>query len=737
MVKVKEQEHWLSDGIFNVQAWLEYLEGKYPSHAKLDWVRSACTLAELAGSERATQTGESCLQEGLAVAEILADLEVDAETLAAAVIYSTFQYAELSLEDVQEQMGKNIARMVIGVQRMNAIGSMQSLKETQAAHQQIDNLRKMLLAMVDDVRVVLIKLAERLHILRTAAALNDSLRRSIAEEVMDIYAPLANRLGIGSIKWEMEDLAFRYLQPEKYKEIAKGLRSRRLDRDKYVSQIVECLESELTQLDIKGVQVYGRSKHIHSIYRKMTRKNLPLSEIYDATAVRVLVEKDEDCYIVLGVVHGLWQPIPKEFDDYITNPKPNGYRSLHTAVIGPEDRHFEVQIRTYQMHDQAELGVAAHWKYKEGGSTQKQAHERKIEWLREVLAWHFDVAKAEGVPHEIQTEFFEDRVYVFTPDGEIVDLPQGSTPLDFAYHIHTGLGHRCRGAKVNGNIVNLVYPLKTGEQVEILAGKQANPSRDWINPHLGYLKSSRARAKVLQWFKSQDFERNCHEGQAALEREWKKLNIKTPSMDDLAVMMNFKKSDDMFAALGRGDLKITQILSKIAQVEQTNLKTKKIARPKALSEKAISDQEDLYIEGIGNLMTRMAQCCNPTQQDDIIGYVTIGRGISIHKKSCPNILHADFSSDNRWVNVSWGRKPEVHYQVDVAIQAYDRQGLLNDITQLLTQEKVNLITLTTKVDKEEHQAHIELSAEVGGLEVLSRLLEKLKQISNVIEVKRT
>lgn len=733
MVKVKETAHFLANGTIDQHAWLEHLaEKKIYSNTNLALIRHACTLAELAGEEQTTPTGESCFQAGLAIAEILLDLEVDPETLAAAIIYDSVQYTDLPLEDVEQQLGKSVARLVLGVKRMNAVGHIQALREVGTAHQQADNLRKMLLAMVDDVRGVLIKLAERLHQLRMAAVLSEAARREMAREVMDIYAPLANRLGVGSLKWEMEDRAFRYLEPEKYKAIAQGLRAKRLDRDNYVKHIVETLNTELKKSELTHCYVYGRSKHIHSIYRKMVQKNRSLDEIYDATAVRILVDTEQDCYAVLSIVHHLWTPIASEFDDYIAHPKSNGYRSLHTAVISPENKHFEVQIRTREMHDLAELGVAAHWKYKEGGAETTDTHERKIEWLREVLAWHRDLAKAEGVPSEIQTEFLEDRVYVFTPMGKIMDLPQGSTPLDFAYHIHSDIGHRCRGAKVNGSIVNLVYCLKMGDTIEILSGKKLQPSRDWLNPHLGYLKTSRARAKVLHWFKEQDFERHQEDGEILLERELKKLSIRSVSMEDLAKQLNFKKKEDFFAALGRGDLKIGHVLQKIEQAELPILlpKTTPAFTP------TTSAGSNLTIEGMGNLLTRLANCCKPSGHDPIVGYVTIGRGIAIHNRNCPHILALDSTKDNRLVEVSWGETAHPHYPLELDIQAYDRQGLIRDITHLMSLEHANVIHFTTTVNKAEHTAHVQLMAEIENLERVSRLMEKLQKLPNIISVVR-
>ena len=577
MVKVKEGTGIQPDGSIDVHQWLHHL-GSKGYFQDLEKIRSACNLSQLAGQDHATETGASCLQQGLAMADVLADLEVDQETLAAAILFESDHFAELSIDDVEEQLGSNIARLVKGVEKMSAIHNFQSFNKYPQNKHQIDNVRKMLLAMVDDVRVVLIKLAERLCVLRSLAPMAPELSRKIATEAMEIYAPLANRLGIGAIKWEMEDLAFRYLHPDEYKAIAKGLKAKRLDRDRYVNLIVDELNQHMTSMNIKHFAVYGRSKHIHSIYRKMKRKNVALDEIYDATAVRILVNTNDQCYEVLSLVHNLWKQVPTEFDDYITNTKANGYQSLHTAVQGPEDRVFEVQIRTFQMHEQAEMGVAAHWKYKEGVSQQKAGHERKIEWLREVLAWHRDMATHKGPSSAVETSFLDDRVYVFTPDGDVFDLPNGATALDFAYHLHTDLGHRCRGTKVNGNICPLTYGLKTGDKVEVLTGKEAKPSRDWINPHLNYLKTSRAKAKVLHWFNSQDHDKNAAEGREILDKELKNLGIKTERLDDVVKALKFKTLDDVLAALGRGDVKLSQILNRLSPVEPLEQDIKKIIK---------------------------------------------------------------------------------------------------------------------------------------------------------------
>lgn len=733
MVKVKENTPWFGDdGSIDVEQWLHQL-GSKGYFQDLDLIRNACNLSQLAGADHATETGVSCLQQGLAMADLLADLEVDQETLAASIIFVSVHYAELSLEDVEEQLGANIAKLVKGIEKMSAIHNLNPLNRYQQNKHQLDNVRKMLLAMVDDARVVLIKLAERLCVLRSTEQLSESMRKQIASEAMEIYAPLANRLGIGAIKWEMEDLAFRYLHPDDYKSIAKGLNSKRLERDKYVNFIVDELNQQIKATGAHHFAVYGRSKHIHSIYKKMTRKNVALNEIYDATAVRILVETMEQCYDVLGMVHSLWTQVPAEFDDYINNPKSNGYQSLHTAVEGPEGRIFEVQIRTFQMHDLAEMGVAAHWKYKEGGATHKESHERKIEWLRDVLAWHREMATSSGVSEAMERQFLEDRVYVFTPDGDVLDLPQGVTPLDFAYHVHSQIGHRCRGAKVNGHIVPLTYALKTGDKIEVLTGKEARPSRDWINPHHNYLKTSRAKAKVLHWFKMQDYDKNKAEGRDIIDKELKNLGIKAERLHDVAIAFNFKRLDDLLAALGRGDIKLGQILHRLTPVQDVEPVMHTIVKPQFIPEMRGGD---LQIEGVGNLLTSMARCCQPVPGDEVIGYITVGRGVSIHRQDCSNILHSSDKQRQRFIQVSWGSSTRDHYVVDVLVKAFDRPGLLKDVTVMLSNEKAHVYALQSQSNKQENTAFITLTIEIDGLNTLSRLLSKLDQIPNVLEARR-
>lgn len=738
MVKVKEDAHFLNEGSIDAHAWLQHLilQQRY---SNIELLRSACALSQIAGFDHATPSGESCTQQGLHIAEILADLEADADTLAAAIIYPSVEYADLALEDVEEQLNPRIAKLIAGVKRMNAL---HDLRNSYANANQVDKIRKMLLTMVDDARVVLIKLAERLQALRTIAPLSDTFKQHVAKEAMAIYAPLAHRLGIGQLKWELEDLAFRYINADKYKEIAKGLQSRRLEREQYVENIVAIIKEKLLEAQVTDFKVYGRAKHIHSIYRKMQRKNLNLGQIYDAIAVRVLVPTLDECYTTLSIIHHLWKAIPEEFDDYIHHAKPNGYRSLHTAVIGPEQRTFEVQIRTTQMHEQAELGVAAHWKYKEGAGPGTIDHEKKIAWLREVLEWQKELATQEEKLSPVEQEHFEDRVYVFTPKNEIIDLPSGATPLDFAYHIHSEVGHRCRGAKINGHMVTINHVLKTGDQIEILTTNTPKPSRDWLNPQLGYITSPRARAKVHHWFKQQDYEKHAIGGREILERELHKLNMdfNLAQLEKIIDKFNFKSNEDLMAALGRNDIKFGQVLHYLQQLQPINLEgihlepitTKRYAQ----SATTVNVAKDIDILGVGNLLTNIAKCCHPVPGDSIIGYITLGRGVSIHRADCPNILQINTEQSARLLEVDWGKRSSYAYPVTIQINAFDRSGLLRDITQICATLRVNVAGLNSRIQKEENTAFIELVAEISDLQHLSQLLTQLEHIRNVLSVKR-
>ena len=557
---------------------------------------------------------------GLEMALILADLKLDQEALVAAIIYRAVRENKISLDEVKSSYGESVANLVEGVLRMAAIRNLRNDDSQKVFGRdevnQIENVRKMLVAMVDDVRVALIKLAERTCAIRAAKHAPKSEQQKIAREVSDIYAPLAHRLGIGHIKWELEDLAFRYLKPDDYKTIAKLLDEKRLTRQTYIELVIKTLKSQLSQYNIQAT-VYGRAKHIYSIWRKMQRKQISFTEVYDIRAVRILVSDVSACYEVLGLVHSIWRPIPQEFDDYVSAPKENGYRSLHTAVWGPENKVIEVQIRSHSMHEEAEFGVCSHWRYKGTESqAQSDSYNQKIEWLRQVLEWHDDLG-VNPLADDLSESVEQDRVYLFTPEGHIVDLPQGSTPLDFAYHIHTEIGHRCRGAKVNGKIVPLNSFLKTADQVEILTGKQEVPSRDWLIESLGYLNTSRARARVRQWFGAQARDQNIADGRAMLDRELNRLGLKEIDLETLLTKCHLSHLDQLYANLGSGELSVGQVVRNAQELVQEESPEKiHIVNRKG------TKGNDISIEGVGNLLTVFANCCHPLPGDDISGYVT-------------------------------------------------------------------------------------------------------------------
>ena len=670
----------------------------------------------------------------LAVADLLADLRMDYEVVTAALLHEPVATGQLKRVAVREEFGAGVAQLVEGVAKLDAIGELH--QSGQHVGRQLESLRKMLLAMAQDVRVVLIKLAMRLHTLRQLNRAPVEEQRRIAQETLDIFTPLANRLGIGRIKWEMEDLALRALDPVTYKQIAAALDERRADRERYIARVMEELRDYLQQAGIHA-EVGGRVKHIFSIWRKMQRKKLTFERIFDVRAVRVLVDTVNDCYAALGVVHAHWNHIHREFDDYIAHPKPNGYQSLHTAVVGPEGRPVEVQIRTSAMHQHAELGVAAHWRYKEGGAAPGEAAHQQIAWLRQMLEYREDEADEGDLLERFKAEAFQDRVYAITPKGAIVELAQGATPLDFAYHVHTEVGHRCRGAKVNGRIVPLTYELKNGEQVEVLTAKVGNPSRDWLSPHLGYVKTNRARAKIRQWFIQQDQDKSIAAGRAALEREFQRLGIRHLKLERVAEKLNFAKLDELFAALGHGVLTKAQVVARIQDLLPAAPATGDslpIARKPRPAEPGAS-KGDVQIRGVGRLLTQVAHCCQPAPFEPIAGYITQGRGVTIHRQDCANLLALTSQHHERLIEVSWGETPAT-YPVDVMIIAHDRSGLLRDITSILVNEQVNVLGANTLTDQETSIARMGLTLEITDVVQLSRVLDKIGQLPNVMEAYR-
>lgn len=740
MVKIKETKYILPDGTIHIETWLSEIAKKRQSH-QTQQIEHACALALVSGGDSKTHYGLSCLHLGINMAELLIDLKADQTSVAAAVLYHTAVFSELQNQDIAEQMGSDVAKLIKGAQQMDAIRSLygENLTHPQLGHDNIDKLRKMLLAMVSDVRVVLLKLAEITIIARAATKLDKSFKQKIAQEMRHIYAPLANRLGIGQIKWELEDFSLRFTQPDTYKEIAKSIAQKRIERDKYISIVIETLQQELKKAGMSEVEITGRSKHIYSIYRKMQRKHVDFDQIYDVSAVRILVQKVEDCYSALGVVHGLWEHIPEEFDDYITNPKPNGYRSLHTAVIGPNNRNLEVQIRTHEMHNESEMGVAAHWKYKEGGQ-QGSDYESKIAWLRQILEWQQELSEEQNRSKNTSPQqILEDRVYIFTPAGEIIDLPKNSTPLDFAYIIHTEIGHRCRGAKVNGKIVPLTYQLHTGERVEILTNKNPSPSRDWLNPQAGYLISSRSRAKVHHWFKKLDYEKNIIHGHdlldAELSRQQLKRKIDRATLTKAVSKFNFQQIDDLYAAIGAGSLRPLQVVNYL-QTFVTEPSTEADRKPKlrAAEEPAPSGSSDVIIRGAGDLMSFNAGCCKPVPGDAIIGFVTRGRGVSVHRRDCPNIVNNP--EQERLIETEWRQSISRSYPVDLILKAGERQGLINDILAVLSNKKIDLNSITTRTNGLEGVTTILFTISIHENSTLQDLLQSFRQIPDVMDVQR-
>jgi len=718
----------------DIEAWLD----KTAHKCQLDKSarESLGQAAELARKteESALLVGESVfrgsiLQMGLEIADILSDLRMDCEGLQAAILYRAVREGKLDITVVRSTFGENVATLISNVLRMAVISGLRSDSQQgvfgQDAGRQASKVREMLVSLIDDVRVALIKLAERTCAIRMVKTAPEEKRRKVAREIFDVYAPLADRLGIGQLKWELEDLAFRYLEAEEYQQIARLLDEKRIDRQQYIDTAIATIKDELNKIS-KRSDVTGRAKHIYSIWRKMHRKDIGFSQVYDIRAIRVLVPTVSDCYTVLGIVHSKWRNIPNEFDDYIASPKENGYQSLHTAVIGPGRKVVEVQIRTYEMHEESELGICAHWQYKDSErSTSGENYEGKIAWLRQVLEWH------ENLDDFIELEIGTEQVYVFTPDGHIIDLPVGATPVDFAYRVHTQIGHRCRGAKVNGGIVSLSSRLKTGDQVEIITGKFDAPRRDWLVKSLGYLQSTRARSKVKQWFRAQNREQNIEAGQRILDREFRHLGIDLSQMDSIASTFNKQGSDSLYAAIGAGDVSATQVIS----AAQSSLKVSGREPAPQVPNASRYAESPFYIYGVGNLLTRIARCCAPQPGDDIFGYLTNSHCVSIHRSDCGSLLRLQAEEPRRVLKLTWGGAPEQRYPVKIRISSYNRGGLLSDITGLIDGEGLSIGALNSS-ETNDGLIDTEFSTEVIDMEELSGLLGKLCQIDNVVDACR-
>ncbi|MGQ9676726.1 MAG: RelA/SpoT family protein [Chloroflexota bacterium] len=711
----------------------------YLSESDLSIVRKAYEFAERAHGSQTRKSGDPYVTHPLATALMLADLRLDRAAIVAALLHDAPEDTAVTIEQVREVFGNEVADLVDGVTKLSRINwnVIEDSKKatTKPSEDEVsawaESLRKMFLAMAEDVRVVLIKLADRLHNMRTLSYLPPTKRRQVAQETMEIYAPLASRLGIWQFKWQLEDLAFRHLEPAKYKEIAGMLASRRASRERYIAGVMGILKEELDRAGIKA-EISGRPKHIYSIYRKMQQRGVRFAQIYDLLAVRVLVNEIPDCYSALGIVHSLWHPLPGQFDDYIAMPKESLYQSLHTTVLGPGGRPLEIQIRTHEMHRLAEFGVAAHWRYKEG-SKRDVKFEEKVAWLRQLMDWQKEVAGgAQEFVESLKTDVFQDQVYVFTPKGEIKELPNGATPVDFAYRIHTDVGHRCIGAKVNGRLVALDSKLRTGDIVEILTTKgPKGPSRDWLNPSLNYVKTAHARDKIRQWFKRQLREENIARGRDLLEKELKRFNLGQEKLEEIAGQFNYDKLDDFLAAIGYGEINPHHVALKLAGPPPEPESLRELPPVEAVARTAPTT--GIIVMGVGDLLTRLARCCSPVPGDEIVGYITRGKGVTIHRKDCPNIKAED--ETERLISVEWGRGDSGVYPVSIRIEAWDRDGLLRDIAAVVAEEKINMtaVSATTYADR---TATIRATLEVGTIDRLSRILSKLESIRDVLAVSR-
>ncbi|MDF7680120.1 GTP diphosphokinase [Enterobacteriaceae bacterium ESL0689] len=724
------------------------------------WVASLGMVSQ-PSCERLTETWAYChhntqghpqaellLWRGIEMVEILSILNMDIDTLRAALLFPLVDSHVVSEAVIEESVGHAVATLIHGVRDMAAIRQLKATHTDAVSSEQVDNVRRMLLAMVDDFRCVIIKLAERVVHLREVKDGSEDQRVLAAKECCNIYAPLANRLGIGQLKWELEDYSFRYLHPDEYKRIAKLLHERRIDRERYIDEFVSHLRIEMKAEGVQA-EVYGRPKHIYSIWRKMQKKHLAFDELFDVRAVRVIAERLQDCYAALGIVHTHYRHLPDEFDDYVANPKPNGYQSIHTVVLGPEGKTIEIQIRTRQMHDDAELGVAAHWKYKEGTEAAAgggRNYEDRIAWLRKLIAWQDEMADSGEMLDEVRSQVFDDRVYVFTPKGEVVDLPAGATPLDFAYHIHSDVGHRCIGAKIGGRLVPFTYQLQMGDQIEIITQKQPNPSRDWLNPNLGYVTTSRGRSKIHAWFRKQDRDKNILAGRQILDEDLEQLGITLKSAEKpLLQRYNYHELDDLLAAIGGGDIRLNQMVNFLySQFHQPTAEEQDAAALKQLQQKTYTPQNHnkdkdngrVVVEGVGNLMHYIARCCQPIPGDEIVGFITQGRGISIHRADCDQLAELQSHAPERIVEAVWGESYSAGYSLVVRVMANDRSGLLRDITTILANEKVNVLSVISRSDTKQQLATIDMTIEIYNLQVLGRVLGKLTQIPDVIDARR-
>lgn len=708
----------------------------YLPQAKCDDVTKAYNLAEEAHKDQRRVSGEPYILHPLAVAQILADMKIDTTTITASLLHDVVEDTSYTLEDIKKMFGKEVAFLVDGVTKLSRLNY--RTKEDQ----QLNSMRKMFLAMAKDVRVVVIKLADRLHNMRTLRYMRSDKQKRIAQETLEIFAPLAHRLGIFNIKWELEDLSFRYLEPDKYYDLVDQMKQKRHVREEIVNEAIDVLKKALDEAHIH-CEINGRPKHFYSIYKKMKKDNRDLSQVYDLFAIRVIVDDVKDCYGVLGIVHSLWKPLPYRFKDYIAMPKPNNYQSLHTTVIGTRGQPVEIQIRTWEMHRIAEYGVAAHWRYKEGNQTaNKDAFDEKMSWLRNLLEWQ-DTSNPKEFVNALKLDAFSDEVFVFSPRGDVIDLPQGSIPIDFAYRIHTDVGHRCVGAKINGKIVPLDYKLKNGDIVEIITSKVGKPSLDWLN----IVGSSESRSKIRSWFKKENREENIAKGLDALEREckrlghdWKALNV-GGRLGRVAKQMNAGSEDDLVAAVGYGGFAVNTVLIKLLELHKKDLqkqeeKTNSLAALEKLKTKkpVKHNGTGILVKGEPGLLVRLAKCCSPVPGDPIIGFITRGRGVSVHRADCPNVTHGQNDVD-RLIDVEWDYDGNERFEVNMEIVAYDRTGIMAEIMATLAEMKISILSVNAKTSDTKNVT-IHMGISIKDLAQFEFVATKIRRLKDVYAVER-
>lgn len=717
-----------------IEKLLSKIKEYYPS-ADTEMVKKAYDLSESSHEGQLRNSGEKYFIHPFNVALILTDLNMDDKTIAAALLHDVLEDTDVTYEALEAEFGEEVANLVDGVTKLKKL-QYKTKQENQA-----ENLRKMVLAMANDIRVIIIKLADRLHNMRTLEYMSEAKKKEKAIETLEIYAPLAHRLGISKIKWELEDLSLRYLDPDGYYDLVEKVSKRRKEREEYIQKIVIQLDEKLNEMDIHK-DISGRPKNFYSIYKKMVYQNKNFEQIFDLTAIRIIVDNIKDCYAVLGLVHTMWKPIPGRFKDYIAMPKPNMYQSLHTTVIGPEGEIFEVQIRTWDMHRTAEYGIAAHWKYKEG-AVKSDNFDEKLTWLRQLMEWQKDLKDPKEFMESLKVDLFTDEVYVFTPKGDVINLPSGSTPIDFAYRVHTAVGNRCVGAKVDGRIVPLDYKLKNGNIVEVLTSSNTNgPSRDWLK----IVRSSQAKNKIRQWFKKEDRDKNIDRGEELINKELKRQgykiaeSLKDEWLKDVANNMSLNSVDDLYASLGYGSITISLVISKLREHYKNHFDIKD---EKSLIESKIKDKpgnkyntklgQGISIKGVDNIKVRFARCCNPVPGDEIIGYITRGRGVSVHRKDCPNITNIE--GQERFMEVSWNMSEKAEYQAEIQIKALDRPGLLTEITQNIANSELSLTSLSARTNKEK-LAIMNIALEIKNLDQLRNLMKNIRKLKGVIDVYR-